>query len=181
MYQRHRKGACERCGGGPDHVHHKDRDRGNGDPSNLETLCAACHLAEHRASWFADRGLSEADKKRARFELRCSAAELERWRAVAGDVALGRWIRVACNDLALRSTEYSPATGGWVVPEASDASREEGGYARVVGGEAVGSPVADVADRGAVGVGNRGAVVVAARQFKPDFGSRLKPDGGKKS
>lgn len=39
---------CERCGTGPPfEVHHKDGDRGNNDPENLEALCPPCHLAEH--------------------------------------------------------------------------------------------------------------------------------------
>ena len=29
-------------------VHHKDRDRNNSDISNLEILCANCHMKEHK-------------------------------------------------------------------------------------------------------------------------------------
>jgi hypothetical protein len=29
-------------------VHHKDKDRSNNDPSNLEVLCANCHTLEHK-------------------------------------------------------------------------------------------------------------------------------------
>lgn len=39
---------CERCGdAGPMEIHHRDRDRTNNDPANLEALCRGCHLAEH--------------------------------------------------------------------------------------------------------------------------------------
>jgi hypothetical protein len=51
-YRRHLKDACERCGFAPTdprqlHVHHRDRDRTNNAPENLETLCANCHALEH--------------------------------------------------------------------------------------------------------------------------------------
>ena len=39
---------CERCGNGPPlEVHHRDCDRSNNDPANLEALCSGCHLWEH--------------------------------------------------------------------------------------------------------------------------------------
>ena len=42
---------CEKCGfeGHPVQldVHHKDHDKNNNDPSNLETLCANCHRLHH--------------------------------------------------------------------------------------------------------------------------------------
>lgn len=42
---------CERCGFDKHDaaiiVHHKDRNRENGDVSNLEVLCANCHAIEH--------------------------------------------------------------------------------------------------------------------------------------
>lgn len=50
--RRHRKPTCEKCGTAEDlHVHHKDRDRTNNDPSNLETLCSTHHLKWH---WHSD-------------------------------------------------------------------------------------------------------------------------------
>lgn len=43
--------ACERCGHENTKQeqarHHKDRDRSNNDPSNLEVLCTPCHNREH--------------------------------------------------------------------------------------------------------------------------------------
>lgn len=48
-YRQFLKGACERCGA--THkllIHHRDRNRNNSDPANLETLCPACHGREHR-------------------------------------------------------------------------------------------------------------------------------------
>lgn len=45
---KHRKAACERCGATERlHVHHRDRDRTNNDPTNLETLCVLCHNRHH--------------------------------------------------------------------------------------------------------------------------------------
>jgi hypothetical protein len=57
--RRHRKGACERCGSADGlHVHHLDRDWKNDHPLNLQTVCEACHGAEHgaeRGEMFAAR------------------------------------------------------------------------------------------------------------------------------
>ncbi len=43
--------ACERCGRGPSRAritrHHRDRNRLNNDPSNIEFLCVPCHNREH--------------------------------------------------------------------------------------------------------------------------------------
>ena len=45
--------ACTECGSTEHlHVHHRDRDVTNNDPSNLEVLCASCHLRLH---WREDR------------------------------------------------------------------------------------------------------------------------------
>lgn len=44
-------GRCERCGTevafGDVEVHHVDRNRGNADHDNLESLCRDCHIEEH--------------------------------------------------------------------------------------------------------------------------------------
>lgn len=51
--RRHRKPTCEECATTQNlHVHHKDRNHTNNDPSNLATLCASCHLRLH---WREDR------------------------------------------------------------------------------------------------------------------------------
>jgi hypothetical protein len=47
-YMIYRKASCEMCGFVPQHVcqldvDHRDGDRTNNDPSNLQTLCANCH------------------------------------------------------------------------------------------------------------------------------------------
>lgn len=53
-YRRFKKKSCEKCGftsiGNPSllSVHHKDHDRTNNDPTNLETLCIPCHQDHHR-------------------------------------------------------------------------------------------------------------------------------------
>jgi 5-methylcytosine-specific restriction endonuclease McrA len=43
---------CNRCGYSamPEilDVHHRDRDRTNNEPENLEVLCPNCHAIEHR-------------------------------------------------------------------------------------------------------------------------------------
>ena len=48
IYIRQIKESCERCDSKRKLVvHHKDRDRKNNEPSNLETLCRRCHHFEH--------------------------------------------------------------------------------------------------------------------------------------
>ncbi|MGH2966315.1 MAG: hypothetical protein ACRDMH_13195 [Solirubrobacterales bacterium] len=41
--------ACEAegCENPAEHRHHRDRDPGNNERSNIEFLCAPCHRAEH--------------------------------------------------------------------------------------------------------------------------------------
>lgn len=43
--------TCERCNDfnkeTERHRHHKDRDRSNNEPTNLEVLCTSCHTLEH--------------------------------------------------------------------------------------------------------------------------------------
>lgn len=43
------------------HVHHRDRDRNNNDPSNLELICPNCHYEEHylEKSWLGDTVLNQ--------------------------------------------------------------------------------------------------------------------------
>lgn len=47
--------ACQRCGShNRTLTHHRDRNRHNSDPSNLELLCFTCHMREHhgkRVAW----------------------------------------------------------------------------------------------------------------------------------
>ena len=50
--------TCERCGDKRDVEqprHHKDRNRKNNKPSNLEVLCCACHNKEHMPERNRDR------------------------------------------------------------------------------------------------------------------------------
>lgn len=51
-YYKYKKDYCERCKFKAVNkcqldVHHKDRNHGNNDLNNLETLCANCHRLEH--------------------------------------------------------------------------------------------------------------------------------------
>lgn len=47
------KQACELCGGTSRlGLHHKDRDRMNNSPSNLQTVCPTCHTRLH---WAEDK------------------------------------------------------------------------------------------------------------------------------
>lgn len=49
--RRFRAAMCETCGAGTGlHVHHKDENITNNDPSNLQTLCGSCHLRWHWAN-----------------------------------------------------------------------------------------------------------------------------------
>ena len=51
-------GACQRCGGKKRlGVHHRDRNKHNQTPANLEILCHRCHMREHRfeIGWAAYR------------------------------------------------------------------------------------------------------------------------------
>jgi DNA-binding transcriptional ArsR family regulator len=54
-HRRHLKEICESCGFIPAHdvqleIHHKDRNRSNNAPENLQTLCANCHALVHAGS-----------------------------------------------------------------------------------------------------------------------------------
>jgi len=45
---KHRGDTCERCGSKRFIcIHHKDENRANNDPSNLETVCKKCHQTHH--------------------------------------------------------------------------------------------------------------------------------------
>lgn len=56
-YTKAKRASCERCGGTRNLcVHHKDRDRSNNAPDNLETLCRSCHAKEHRCGDNFSRG-----------------------------------------------------------------------------------------------------------------------------
>jgi hypothetical protein len=47
-------GRCHRCGHDGSvsrlEVHHRDRDKRNQEPSNLEVLCHVCHMQDHAAA-----------------------------------------------------------------------------------------------------------------------------------
>lgn len=94
-YRESVKEACERCGmpqgfdgSGPAgrkcpslQVHHRDRDRSNNDPSNLETLCARCHTLEHNEQ--------RRETKRNMVYLRLSPEMRGRWDAEAAKRGTG--------------------------------------------------------------------------------------------
>ena len=68
-YRRHRREVCERCGSVSPNtrrldVHHKDRDKMNNNPSNLETLCRSYHLKEH--AFDKNKILTEAHRESVR-------------------------------------------------------------------------------------------------------------------
>jgi hypothetical protein len=47
-YRRNLKNACERCESVVNLlIHHRDENRHNNDPTNLETLCKRCHQLHH--------------------------------------------------------------------------------------------------------------------------------------
>lgn len=54
-----RGSVCERCNYSKTeilHIHHRDRNPENNNPSNLEVICPNCHYEEHylEKSWFGD-------------------------------------------------------------------------------------------------------------------------------
>lgn len=60
--------CCERCGSSIDAArrgtwagHHKDHDRSNNTPENLEVLCKRCHQVEHEC-WLAFQGATTIPK-----------------------------------------------------------------------------------------------------------------------
>jgi hypothetical protein len=62
IYRKQRKDSCERCGSTKFLcVHHKDEDRSNNVPSNLETVCKRCHQIEHEC-WKAFEGVTTIPK-----------------------------------------------------------------------------------------------------------------------
>jgi hypothetical protein len=62
--RKHHPKKCNRCGyeelPGILRVHHKDRDRSNSDPENLEILCPNCHEIDH---YLAGDGVYTKHKK----------------------------------------------------------------------------------------------------------------------
>jgi hypothetical protein len=48
--KQHHPNLCARCGARAALVHHKDENRSNSDPSNLEMLCKRCHQLEHQCA-----------------------------------------------------------------------------------------------------------------------------------
>jgi hypothetical protein len=60
-----KKKKCERCSSKKQLcVHHKDRDRKNNKPDNLETICRLCHIEEHREEVAEAQRRSEVNKRR---------------------------------------------------------------------------------------------------------------------
>ena len=63
-YQKAIGDKCERCGSTYYLlVHHKDRDRSNNDPENLETLCKSCHQREHEVWKNFTKGIVRLSEK----------------------------------------------------------------------------------------------------------------------
>lgn len=57
VYRQFKKDSCERCGSTKFLcVHHKDHDRHNNVPKNVETLCKSCHQREHNCGGFLPKG-----------------------------------------------------------------------------------------------------------------------------
>jgi HNH endonuclease len=47
-YRKNLQSICERCGSTRFLlIHHKDENRSNNEPGNLETLCKRCHQLHH--------------------------------------------------------------------------------------------------------------------------------------
>ena len=61
-YAKYKGTTCQQCGFIPVHisqldVDHKDGDRWNNDPSNLQTLCANCHRLKTHLSGDSNSGI----------------------------------------------------------------------------------------------------------------------------
>ena len=56
-YQRYKKNYCEKCKTFTKKlaVHHKDKNRNNSNPENLETLCYTCHNNHHYQTIYAKK------------------------------------------------------------------------------------------------------------------------------
>ncbi len=59
-YRASKKDTCERCRFEAEDscqldVHHRDHNKRNNDPSNLQTLCANCHRLHHRLHYLATK------------------------------------------------------------------------------------------------------------------------------
>lgn len=52
--------VCMMCGNRKADVHHRDGDRRNNDPANLQPLCRSCHIAHHNSQ----RGLMKIERER---------------------------------------------------------------------------------------------------------------------
>ena len=51
---------CMMCGNPKADVHHRDGDRRNNDPSNMQPLCRSCHVTHHNIQ----RGIMNIEKAR---------------------------------------------------------------------------------------------------------------------
>lgn len=51
---------CMMCGDPKADVHHRDEDRKNNDPTNLQALCRSCHVTHHNIQ----RGIMKLEKAR---------------------------------------------------------------------------------------------------------------------
>lgn len=64
-FRDHMKNVCERCGSRKFLCgHHKDRDRSNNEPENIETLCKSCHQKEHECHKNFMVGFGEERRKK---------------------------------------------------------------------------------------------------------------------
>lgn len=64
-YRKHLREKCEKCGSHETLlVHHKDEDRYNNNPENLQTLCKRCHQIEHECQKNLPRKEKLAELKR---------------------------------------------------------------------------------------------------------------------
>lgn len=63
-YDKFLKTACERCGSQQNLlIHHRDRNRYNNEPVNLETLCKKCHQIEHECWKNFTKGIVRSTEK----------------------------------------------------------------------------------------------------------------------
>jgi hypothetical protein len=114
--------TCERCSASSQLVvHHKNRDISNNRAANLETLCRACHRAEHaeeiatsqrRPEVNARRGASVSKARTGKVYPKASESLRKRW-----DGPMGEALRAKHNSVETKAAHSSVMSKLWATDE----------------------------------------------------------------